>query len=196
MKLVIALAATVGLLTSCTYNNPDEVSPEKKKESAADPLKRSAEIVQASGGALVATLSGKIEQGGVEAAIPFCNVKALPITDSLAAAHGAYIKRTSLRYRNPDNAPNDREREILTKWDIAVGRGEKAEAFTEVNADGTISAFHPIFTAELCLKCHGIPGETMMPETMDILDSLYPQDLARDYQAGELRGMWVVRMKQ
>ena len=41
-----------------------------------------------------------------------------------------------------------------------------------------------------CLKCH---GENLDPETAAILDELYPQDKARGYKAGQVRGAFTLK---
>ena len=43
-----------------------------------------------------------------------------------------------------------------------------------------------------CLKCH---GETIEPETAAILDELYPEDKARGYKAGQVRGAFTLKKK-
>ena len=49
-------------------------------------------------------LQKAVKEGGIPNAIQYCNLAALPITDSLAQKHKAIIRRTSLKTRNPKNA--------------------------------------------------------------------------------------------
>ena len=43
-----------------------------------------------------------------------------------------------------------------------------------------------------CLKCH---GEDIDPATSAALDQLYPQDNARGYKAGQVRGAFTLQKK-
>jgi len=198
-KHIMLLAGLAAITTSCTYNTPKdgEGQGEKKVENETkDYLSIGQNIVSKIGGELMATLQTKIQEQGAVAAIEFCNVHALPITDSLAKANQSMVKRTSLRFRNPANSPTDKEQEILTKWKIDFNKGTKPEAFIQLNNDGTVSTYHPIFIAELCLKCHGVPGVDIDDEVFAELESRYPKDQATDYNAGDLRGMFVVTMSK
>ena len=52
-------------------------------------------------------LARAITEKGPEGAVEFCNIKAIPITDSMSLLLGAKIKRVSDQPRNPDNQAND-----------------------------------------------------------------------------------------
>ncbi len=159
-------------------------------------MEASTEIVQKTGSVLVNELQQQIEQKGPAGAITYCNHHALAITDSLATLYHASVRRTSLKPRNQANKASDSEKEILLKWEIDHNKGNKPQPYKITNPDGTISVFHPIFTAEICLNCHGVPGEDIGDETLASIESLYPEDQAIDYSVNQLRGMWVVRLSK
>jgi len=46
-----------------------------------------------------------------------------------------------------------------------------------------------IGTAEACLGCH---GEKIKPELLSLLDQRYPQDQARGFREGDLRGAFTL----
>lgn len=183
------------MFSACTYNSPDEAGSDAS-ERKTDPMEASAEIVQKTGAVLVNELQQQIEQNGPTGAINYCNHHALSITDSLAIQHHASVRRTSLKPRNPLNKASESEKEILLKWEIDHNKGNKPQPYKITNPDGTISVFHPIFTAEICLNCHGVPGEDIGDETLASIESLYPEDQAIDYSVNQLRGMWVVRLSK
>jgi hypothetical protein len=58
---------------------------------------------------------------------------------------------------------------------------------------GKVTFFAPIVLNQpLCLKCHGEPGRDIRPEDLAIINRLYPQDQAKGFKLGELRGAWRV----
>ena len=54
-------------------------------------------------------LIAAIQRGGTEEAIPFCSIKAIPLTDSMAVAAKAKIQRVTDRPRNPLNSASEEE---------------------------------------------------------------------------------------
>lgn len=46
-----------------------------------------------------------------------------------------------------------------------------------------------IGTAEACLGCH---GEKIKPELVELIDRHYPQDQARGFREGDLRGAFTL----
>ena len=57
------------------------------------------------------TLSGELQKalqnGGIDSALQYCNLRAYPITDSLSLVHQASIKRVSTKVRNPRNKADE-----------------------------------------------------------------------------------------
>ena len=74
------------------------------------------QIAIASQKTLATNLKTAISQQGVEYAIKFCKLQAMPLTDSLSKKFAAQIRRTSLKIRNPANRPNDLESQILDAY--------------------------------------------------------------------------------
>jgi len=62
---------------------------------------------------LSGNLKAAMKEGGPANAIKFCNMNALPLTDSLAKTFKVNIKRTSLKLRNPKNQPDTLESYML-----------------------------------------------------------------------------------
>lgn len=135
-----------------------------------------------------------IEKGGVPYALSFCNVKALPLTDSVARKHQIHLKRVSDKNRNPENAANEQELLVMELMRKA-GTGKKME-MTLYDENGTATYYAPIILGAPCLQCHGTPGSNITNENMEIIKKLYPNDKATGYNQGELRGLWVVRFEK
>jgi hypothetical protein len=143
-------------------------------------------------------LQAAMKAGGPVKAIEVCNTVAPSIANAQSQERGLTIRRTALKLRNPDNAPDDFERKVLEKFvaDIAAGKDPKKLAYTEAvkTDDGTVLRFmKAIPTGELCLKCH---GGNVAPEVKAAISKLYPEDQATGFKAGELRGAFSVTKKQ
>ena len=104
------------------------------------------------------------------------------------------VGRTSLKVRNSTNADDDWELAVLKQFDARKAQGEPADKleFFEVTDHGGQKTFRymkAIPTAALCLNCH---GETLSPEVDAKLKELYPNDQARGYKEGDLRGAFTL----
>jgi hypothetical protein len=147
--------------------------------------------------ALMSKLKGAlmqaIEDSGIVSAIRVCNTKALPLTEEVSqlTEQPVSIKRTSYKYRNPQNAPNEDEKVVLQYFEKLMDENKPLPEnyLQKVERDGIIyyNYFKPMQVGGLCLNCHGDP-EQMNPEVVGIIDKLYPEDTAKGYQAGDFRG--------
>ena len=146
---------------------------------------------------LFSTLEKILNEAGPATAVQYCNIQAYPLTDSLSSKFNAEIRRTSLRTRNPLNAPSEIETQLLEAYEY----NEDNQLPMEDNVQ-RLDREHFLYTRpivlnnELCLNCHGEPAKDIEHETLKRVDSLYPQDKARNYKLGELRGMWSIKLDQ
>lgn len=136
-------------------------------------------------------LMGQIQKNGVIAALDFCNVQALPITDSMATAHKALIKRVTDKPRNPKNKANAAELQYIENFKKQVAAGGEVKPIT-VNMGNQTEFYYPIVTNSMCLKCHGTPGRELENLTLSKIKELYPTDKATGYTENEVRGMWSI----
>lgn len=145
------------------------------------------------------SLKGELEQGmktgGPVTAISVCNVKAPMIAAETGEKTGWQVARTSLKLRNPDNKPDAWELTVLKAFETRKAAGEdvtKMEHSEVVTIDGkkTFRYMKAIPTAELCLNCH---GSEIKPEVARSIDELYPEDQARGYKAGDIRGAFTLQ---
>ncbi|MBT8088016.1 MAG: DUF3365 domain-containing protein [Gammaproteobacteria bacterium] len=142
-----------------------------------------------------ATLKGELKEalssGGPTAAITVCKERAPLIAAELSRLSGAKVRRTSLRYRNPANAPEPWETKVLANFDELAAREDAApelEYHVELD-DGTVRYMAAIETQGVCLACH---GSTLAGGVDEALQQDYPHDRARGYAAGDIRGAFSV----
>ena len=134
-------------------------------------------------------LLGGMQDGGPVNAISVCNLSAPGIANTYSVRNGWDVGRTSLKLRNPANAPDAWERSVLESFEERKGAGEdpaKMEYYEVVRQDGVkeLRYMKAIPTAKLCLACH---GENVDSITRTRLEKLYPDDQALGYKAGDIR---------
>jgi len=144
------------------------------------------------------TLSGELQKalqnGGIDSALRYCNLRAYPITDSLSIAHQASIKRVSTKVRNPRNKADELATFMVKGFGIDVSE-DKAITSKLVLKDDSVLFFKPIITQPLCLTCHGTPGKEVAFSTDSTIQKLYPRDKAVGYKNNEVRGVWRIAFK-
>ena len=64
-------------------------------------LERGGKIAKLAGKSLQKSLQNAIKEGGLEYAISFCNMEAIPITDSVSETESVKIRSFATKYRNP-----------------------------------------------------------------------------------------------
>ncbi|WP_372744747.1 DUF3365 domain-containing protein [Lutibacter sp.] len=185
-KIIVLLTVLIGLF-SCTTS-----ISEKDKEVYTSKGK---EIAEASFLELSTQLTAQMKAGGTAQAIPFCNQNAMPITNQLSKKFEATIKRTSTNIRNEQNAPTDREVEIMNQYKKMISEKKDLNPIVELDVDAKKHFYAPIILKANCLVCHGKVSETVNIKTDSIIKSLYPNDKAVGYNEGDLRGVWSITFK-
>lgn len=147
---------------------------------------------------LAATLGNEVavatSKGGAANAVEFCHLKALPLTGEILTGMPRItgVKRTSLKLRNPANAPDAAEQLALKRVERDLERGVLPKVLMqEVDLPGGKSewrVYRPIGVAPQCVMCHGAP-ESMPTELQKSLKTRYPADEATGYSAGQWRGL-------
>lgn len=141
--------------------------------------------------ALQGELQGAMKAGGPIAAVAICKTKAPGIAETLSEKSGWQVGRTSLKPRNvAQNSPDPWERRVMQQFEYRARPGENLNELTYAEVVSTEEGrsyrfMKAIPTAEVCLACH---GQAISPKVAAALDEAYPQDQARGYQAGDLRG--------
>ncbi len=174
-RALILLAAALAL-SACDRSKINESKYKDAGAAAVSPFKKS----------LKAALVSGLEQGPVNA-IAVCQLEAPKLADA-ASSGGVRVGRTSQKLRNPANAPKPWMKPLLDRYEIDP---ESREPIAVLVDEDTVGYIEPIFIQPLCVACH---GETLEPELAAKLDELYPNDQARGYAAGDLRGVFWVEL--
>ncbi len=134
-----------------------------------------------------------IQSKGALYAMEFCNIQAIPLTDSMSRQYNADIRRVSGRNRNPSNKANAEELDYIARFQKQVAAGEEPMPVL-LERNGIAQFYYPIITNTMCLQCHGKPTD-IQPEVRQKIATLYPGDLATGYSENEVRGIWSIRFK-
>jgi hypothetical protein len=173
------------LLTSGVASGADDLTGRVESSRAA---------AKAFGTDLKEELQRAMKSGGPVAGIAVCQKMAPEVAAATSEKQGMEIGRTSLKVRNPDNKPDDWELAALQQFERRRAAGEPGDTleFHEVvehEKGKTFRYMKAIPTAKVCLACHGdnIPREVQIK-----LDALYPDDAARGFKQGDLRGAFTI----
>lgn len=135
------------------------------------------------------------DSAGTIGAIRICAERAPEISAQYSSIPGLTVKRTSKRYRNPDNAPDEYEMKTLEMFESRPAFGSK-DHFEWKIKDGakTFRYVRAIKTSSTCLKCHGDP-QKIDPEVLAAINEKYENDQATGFGLGDLRGILTVSLK-
>ena len=195
-SISIALSAAL-FMSACqnsgSTNKNKAPKLEQKAEKTRDYLAEGTKVTQATQAALLSEVSSAMQRGGTTEAIAYCNVEAMPLTDSLSQHYQLSIQRIAMRNRNPENhLASAQDSAVWDKYRRKLENEQRPEAMV-VKDGGRHYFYKPIILGmETCLKCHGEPGQEVSQATQMALDSLYPADRALHFEIGDLRGMWKI----
>ncbi|MEN9234127.1 MAG: DUF3365 domain-containing protein [Gloeomargarita sp. DG02_1_bins_92] len=102
---------------------------------------------------------------------------------AIAQTNGWQVRQVAARYRNPQHQPQNLTEEAAL---AELAEHPQVQAFWETDDQG-IHYFRRIDVQASCLVCHG--ARDKVPA---FVKNRYPQDLAYDFQVGDLRGMYHV----
>lgn len=192
----LSVAAGLALGLSACQSPPNSSTP---AEAQALPdsvyLSEGKQVAEAAFGLLSSNLSEQLQAGGVQAAVPFCKAEAATLTDSSGASQQVTVRRFTDLPRNADNLANGDEMQALAVFREAKAAGQKPAPFV-TRTGNTVTYYQPIVLGmEVCLQCHGKPGQDISPDNLALITGLYPDDKATGYALGELRGGWRVDWK-
>lgn len=184
MKKVIFLAFLIlGIFTAC--NSPKKDINEKAVKAELDGYAN--EYMKN----LKTVLVSNMKAGGPMQAVNICSDTAADMTKNYSELKNVEVKRFSFKNRNPQNTPDNFETKALKKFEILSEEGKlNQETFVleTANVDGreVVKFAKPILVGAPCLNCHG--GEEVSEEVAQIINENYPDDKARGYKIGDLRG--------
>ena len=152
-------------------------------------------VLKAYFGDLKGELTKGMKEKGPVPTISTCKTVAPSLSEAHSQMSGWSVGRTSLKVRNPDNRADAWETAVLNEFESRKAAGEdpmkllKAEVVEEQGRK-VFRMMKAIPTAEVCTKCHG--SELAEPVSAK-LNELYPQDEARGYKPGDLRGAFTLK---
>jgi Protein of unknown function (DUF3365) len=194
--ITLGILSAVSLFQSCQQRDKtkDAATETVITQTGRDYMQEGNAITQKTFDTLKATLIKMMNEKGPAEATEYCNVNAYAITD-VYASQGITVERTSLRYRNPKNAPDSFETFILSAYRDAKEKGDSLKPRIERSPDGTTHFFKPILLQSMCQTCHGDPTKDIPVEVFKKIQALYSTDLALNFKEGDLRGMWHITFK-
>lgn len=157
-------------------------------------VKEARGLIKDFAGALGKELKGGMKSGGPVAAIDVCNGKAPEIADMKSKASGWSIGRSSHKLRNMSNSPDTWEAGVINTFldRVKAGEATKSLEHAEIVEEGGKKMFRyvkAIPTGKVCLACH---GANVKPAIEARLKELYPDDQARGFKMGDLRGVFTL----
>jgi hypothetical protein len=184
MRLLLTFLVWVMIMTGCTGDG-----------GHTEQVAEARNVIQSFSSALKQELLAGLGEGGPSSALSVCKEMAPFIAAGISEETGWQVARTSLKVRNPDNEPDDWERQVLAQFETRLQQGEaieKLEYHAVINEEGrrVFRYMKAIPTGKLCLQCH---GSELATETVTKLDELYPADQARDFTSGDIRGAFTLR---
>lgn len=150
---------------------------------------------------LQSALIQAMQAGGPVNAISVCRDTAQQLTHQIGntLGQGVTVKRTSKKFRNPANAPDEMEQSVLERYALVVEQGEEIPPFIlqkyQDEGEWKYRYYKPLKVTSLCLNCHG--NETQIdPAVQAELNRAYPDDHATGYKSGDFRGVVSVTMTE
>ncbi|PSN12067.1 hypothetical protein C7293_21780 [filamentous cyanobacterium CCT1] len=135
---------------------------------------------------LASTLEGQTEMPTKETMKEVCRPVGMRAME-LSQENGWQVKQIAAKYRNPAHAPDtphsrmalaqfEQQPELMGFWEKATIDGQAGDRYyRRINVEAS------------CLDCHG--QQNRRPQ---FVKDGYPQDLAYDFNVGDLRGMYAV----
>lgn len=138
----------------------------------------------------------ELEKGGYASAVRVCSEVAQNIPRDVTTRTGHYVRRVSLGYRNPQDIPDDYERQKLEEFDRLNREKKLAHDYFEIVREGErdyLRYMRPLLAGPMCVTCHGEAAH-IPPEVKAILAEKYPDDRATGYHTGDVRGAISVKI--
>ena len=200
MNKYVALLALGLLLSGCNISEKPQINSTHKQSSEEQIKVQQAKAhVRALGTGLKTRLQQAIKSGGLEAGVEECQLAAGPIADALSQ-DGWQVGRTSLKVRNPNNAPDVWEREQLAYLSGLLDKAKSSKEQPQKPLDtyqydsesGEFRYMMAIEQGQICMACH---GSNVAPAVKEVITKHYPNDEATGFNLGDLRGAFTLSYK-
>ncbi len=194
-KILAVVLVSSSILVSCNSNETTKTQKAKIETASvvADSIivKEGKSIAMGTFKILGGKLKAAIKKGGPVAGIDVCSSEAMKLTDSISKAYNVVLRRTSLKNRNDKNVANESEKLILESWQQSIDKGNPIKPSIIRNENEEITFVAPIKVKHQCIVCHG-SDDFVSSDVRLKLKEHYPNDKARNYNEGDLRGAWVI----
>ncbi|QOG12380.1 Tll0287-like domain-containing protein [Arcobacter sp. FWKO B] len=147
---------------------------------------------------LGSTLKGELQNmlkndpSGLKA-LYYCEFNAQNITNTVnESLHQTYVKRTSLKIRNPLNTPTAQDIDVMNEFKklIEIDSVNPDTLSKVIDTNEKYYLYKPLVIESACLKCHGDIA-FIDKDILKVINEKYPQDKAVDYKLGDFRGVIV-----
>ena len=177
---IIALVLTVATTVMAAETAPPEIVATKAIGQLGQEMRKK--------------LVDSMQKNGPAGSITVCAKDAPTIAARIENELGVTIKRTSLKVRNPRNAPDAKEQELLEFLAASSLASKQLTPGIKMFPNDPRRFYKVIMVEQVCLKCHG-DATTMNEEVRKEVRGTYPDDKAIGYNAGDLRGIISVTVK-
>jgi hypothetical protein len=188
------------LFASCSFSLSSPIfseAQEKGQEKRVDPaLQQARQMADQLAEKIRGILFQELEKGSFPGAVRACSEVAQEITRQFNTQPGHFVRRVSLKNRNPLNVPDGYEWKKLEEFDRLQREKKLAKEFFEIQKEGggeVLRYLKPLVALPLCITCHG-PSEKIPDPVKTILKEKYPDDKATGYQPGDVRGAISVKI--
>ncbi len=181
--LIVGVVSFMAITGSIAQQSTQDL---QQGEALAEARQVSSELAEKVRGLLLQ----EIGKGGFASAVKVCSEMAQQMTLEFNARTGHMVRRVSLKYRNPQNVPDEYERRKLEELDLLNRKkGMRNEYYEVVEDQGKryLRYLKPLLVLPLCINCHG-PKENISADVNTILAEKYPEDRATGFLVGDLRG--------
>lgn len=142
-----------------------------------------------------AELGSMIKASGPAGALGACQSASTDLPTAVGDETGFEISRTALKLRNPENAPDPWELDVLKNFQAKAAAGSEAAKleFADVvvtpEGDKLFRYMKAIPVTEACLACH---GTDLKQDVKAEISKYYPEDKAVGFKLGDMRGAFTV----
>lgn len=165
----------LALVALFAATNPQAAIQESDAIAAADALKTK----------LTAHLAQAMSNQDAPAALRICAAEAPKLTADIGKQFNLEVTRITDKPRNPNNRGTQAEIALLNKI-----RGDEVLGVKKPFYELDSAYYFPLHINQLCLNCH---GAAIAPDILTAIRDHYPEDQAKGYSQGELRGAIRVR---
>lgn len=143
---------------------------------------------------MITDVANGVARNGAAVTVDQCHLKDIPMKDGLVGGMPRItaMKLTSLKLRNPANAPDAAERAALetmkAQLDTGLAPGLLVQKVTRPGGATEWRVYKPLANIRQCGVCHAKPEE-MPADLRQKLEQKYASDQATGYTFGDWRGV-------